>query len=576
MGTLKKAFSSAALAGVGIAALKAVKNKKFCPVCTVKRAFSAVKLHIPEIEKYDNNVALTPPMGWSSWNAFRNTIDEDLIYDIAKAIKISGLSDAGYNYVNLDDCWQSSLRTADGKLQGDLTRFPSGIKPLVEKINALGLKVGIYTSNGTLTCEDLPASLGKEAIDADTFAEWGIEYFKYDFCHNKVIPASAPNIEYISISDLNGNSILEKAAEFCELSAGIRVVKTNKLKSGSYVTGLSSNNGYIQLSGIQIPCDGEYTLTIGIRKGGTWEKFLVVKVNGSEEYELTFPSTMAMTPDGRMQVKIHLNEGENSLKISNPVGSRMDSAFRQYRNMGRELKRATAQYAEKNKMENKPICYSICEWGLNRPWQWGEKAGNLWRTTMDIKAFWLSVVSIYEFNTRLYKYAKPGAWNDPDMLEVGNGSLTVDENIAHFSLWCMMAAPLILGNDIRSFIKEDGTADTDNKTLKILTNKELIAIDQDVRGIQAKRIKTNGICDILIKPLANKELAVCFFNKGGSEKDMSISFDEIHNDSYNDLPKSSIYIVRDLWDKNVVTVGDKISAKVPSHAVKVYRVKASG
>ncbi len=576
MGTLKKAISSAALAGAGIVALKKVNNNKFCPVCTIKRAFSAVKLSIPESEKYDNNVALTPPMGWSSWNAFRNTIDHNLICEIANAIKTSGLSDAGYIYVNLDDCWQSSLRTADGRLQGDLTRFPFGIKPLVEEINSLGLKVGIYSSNGTLTCEDLPASLGNEALDADTFAQWGIEYFKYDFCHNKVIPTSAPNVEYISVSDLNGNLIFEKTAENCELSSSVRVVKTNKLKRGSYVTGLSSNNGYIQVSNFQIPFEGEYALTIGIRKGGTWEKFLVIKANGKDEYEVKFPSTMAMTPDGRMQVKIHLNEGDNSLFISNPVGSRMDSAFRQYRNMGRELKRATAQYAEKNNTENKPICYSICEWGLNRPWQWGEKAGNLWRTTMDIKAFWLSVVSIYEFNVRLYKYAKPGSWNDPDMLEVGNGNLTVDENIAHFSLWCMMAAPLILGNDIRCFLKEDGSPDTDNKILKILTNKELIAIDQDTRGIQAKRIKTNGICDILIKPLQNNELAICFFNKGGSEKDMSIAFDEIHNDSYNDLPKSSIYIVRDLWDKNVIMLGDKISAKVPSHAVKVYRVKASG
>ena len=136
-----------------------------------KKSVNSLKYNGVIDDSYDNSVALTPPMGWSSWNLFRNKINEDLIYDTAVAIKESGLAECGYKYINIDDCWQSSMRDKDGKLQGDLSSFPNGIKTLVEKVNDLGLKLGIYSSNGTLTCEDLPASLGKEAIDADTFAE---------------------------------------------------------------------------------------------------------------------------------------------------------------------------------------------------------------------------------------------------------------------------------------------------------------------------------------------------------------------------------------------------------------------
>ncbi len=575
MNIIKTALAAAALAGAGAALKKNAGSKTFCPVCTAKKLFSEFGLHIPNSDRYDSGTALTPPMGWSSWNTFHNTIDENLIYEIAEAMKNSGLSDAGYRYVNLDDCWQSSLRAPDGRLQGDLARFPSGIKALVEKINALGLKVGIYTSNGTLTCEDLPASLGREAQDADTFASWGIEYFKYDFCHNERIPAAAPLIDYIGLSDAEGKTVAHIEGEFGELSGTARIVKTDKLKSGAYVAGLGGGNGAVRFSHVEIPADGEYVLTVGIRKNGPWAKFLTVTVNGADEYEIDVPSTMAVTPDGRVQAKLSLKEGKNVLSLENPVGSKMDSAFRQYRKMGRELTRATVEYAAKNGTENKPICFSICEWGFNRPWQWGQKAGNLWRTTMDIKAFWASILSIYEFNVRLYKHAAPGAWNDPDMLEVGNGSLTVEENRSHFSLWCMMAAPLILGNDIRQFIKEDKTPDADSKILKILTDKELIAVNQDVRGIQCKRLKTNAISDILIKPLENNELALCFFNKSGSEREMSVSLNDIHNDSYTDLPKTQMYMVRDLWDKNIVMVTDSVKATVPAHGVKVFRIIAS-
>ena len=321
--------------------------------------------------------------------------------------------------------------------------------------------------------------------------------------------------------------------------------------------------------------DGEYILTLGLRKAGLYNKYAQILVNEKDSYETYIPSTKGFTHEGRHQIKIRLNKGENSIKIFNPVASRFDSAVIQYTNMGKQLKRATREYAEKTGQPEKPIVYSICEWGVNRPWKWGAGAGNLWRTTMDIKAFWASILAIYEFNVRLYKYAGVGNWNDPDMLEVGNGNLTDDENMAHFSLWCMMAAPLILGNDVRTFLKEDGTVDTENKTYKIVTNRDMIAIDQDKRGIQGRRIKTTvSLVDILVKPLENKELAVCLFNKGEMTSKAEVSITELTSLGFIDLPKAKEYEVKDIWAEQIFTSQDKISAELPKHSVKVYRIKA--
>ena len=163
------------------------KRNKMCPFCYLRQLFA------PKIEReetpsvYENGVRTTPLMGWSSWNTFRNNIDHKLILDTARALKDSGLYDAGYRYVNLDDNWHSNMRDENGEWQGDLGRFPEGIPALIRELNDMGLKVGLYSSNGTHTCEDLPASLGRERDDARTLAKWGAEYFKYDFCHNEKI-----------------------------------------------------------------------------------------------------------------------------------------------------------------------------------------------------------------------------------------------------------------------------------------------------------------------------------------------------------------------------------------------------
>ena len=571
---IKKTASILAGAGTGVLIGKALKGKKICPACIAKKAFAATQVHVADVEKYNNGVALTPPMGWSSWNTFRNAIDEKLIKDTAEAMKKTGLLDAGYKYVNLDDCWQSSMRTADGKLQGDLTRFPRGMKPLIEEINDLGFKVGLYTSNGTGTCEDLPASLYNEAVDADTLAEWGVEYFKYDFCHNEAIPSIAPSVIKITLGKPGEEDFCEIQAEHGIVSKGAKVVADEKVENGYMVSNLCGGLGELLFDTIEAPEDGDYSLTIVFRKGGLKRKFLVCLVNDEKEYDCYFPSSKGFTPDGRLQIVVNLKKGLNTLKFYNPVASRMDSAQRQYTNMGRELQRATREFAEKNGTPEKPICYSLCEWGMNQPWKWGAKAGNLWRTTHDIKPFWASMLAIYEMNVRFYKYAQVGAWNDPDMLEVGVGQLNMEENKTHFSLWCMMAAPLILGNDIRKFINPDGTVDENNKVLEILKNKELIAVDQDKRGIQAKRIFTDGISDILAKPLENHELAVCLFNKSNKPKEMQISLSKLHSDPFVDLPIKASYEATNLWENETFELKEVIQVTVAPHGVAVYKIKA--
>lgn len=560
----------AAAMGGGLAYLK---KKDICPRCEVKKALAKAKIHYVKDEMYNNGAALTPPMGWSSWNLFRHRIDENVILDIAKAMKESGLSDVGYEYVNIDDCWQSSMRDENGRMQGDLTTFPRGIKWLVEQVNDLGLKLGIYSSNGTLTCEDLPASLYNERIDAETFAEWGIEYFKYDYCHHVLIPTDAPYIDSISIGGecVDGEILFKAKDAFLKGEAKI----VNEDDGNSYVKGLCSGMGKIEFNNIEVPRDGEYIFTLIMRKNTCKGQFCVVTVNGTDKYDFLIAEQKAFSREGRRQIKINLKAGVNTISITNPVGSPMDSAAMQYEKMGKELQRATKKYAEENNCPEKKILYSICEWGWNQPWKWGGKAGNIWRTTPDIQPNWTSVVGIYEFNVRLNKYAQPGAFNDPDMLEVGNGKLTYEENKSHFTLWAMMAAPLILGNDLRAFVNADGTVDKDNKVLQILTNKDVIAVDQDKLGIQCERIKTNLITDILVKPLENNEVAVCFFNKGSSNTQMTCNMADIHNVIKVSLPTAESYTCKELWYKTEEVVTDKISTTVAPHGVKIFRVSAN-
>ena len=506
------------------------KKQGLCPICTLKQFMCKSKLtmKIPDKEFYDGGDSATPPMGWSSWNTFRNNIDEDLIYDTAVALKESGLADAGYKFVNLDDCWHSSVRDENGCLQGDLSRFSSGIDTLCKKINNLGLKVGLYSSNGDYTCEDLPASLGNEKKDAETFNRWGVEYFKYDFCHNIKIPSVAPLIAEIEIRTDKKTDMISPVD--IKLTGLARTTSDKKLESGKYISFLGQGKGRAEFDYV---CEnsGTYPLTLVVKKQGKYDKYLVVKVN-DKYYEMFFPATKAWSTIGRYQCNVELENGVNHISLFNPVCTRADSAYIQYKRMGNAL----------NEASKGRITYSICEWGRNNPENWAWNAGNLWRTTPDIRPIWSWINIIYNINLKSGEFAGPGHWNDPDMLEVGNGKLTFEENKTHFSLWCMMAAPLILGNDIRKY-----KSDTDDKVLSILKNEKMVAINQDILGHQCIRYKRTLKADFLVKKLNGGKYAVCIYNKSNKQAKLTYDSTELPEeisciDSYYEVWSNSEFI----------------------------------
>lgn len=549
------------------------RSRGKCPICALQKITKPTKVTIDtdSEEPYSNGAALTPPMGWSSWNTFRQNISEDLILSTAEAMKKTSLLEAGYQYINLDDCWQSSLRDANGRLQGDLEKFPNGIPHLISQINQMGMKVGLYTSNGTATCEDLPASLGKEVLDAQTFAEWGCEFFKYDFCHHKIISGEAPIIEAIEISAPGSKAELTLYPEDAELSGRARVLNIKRLPSGKGIGLLNHGAGTATFRPV-VNFDGQYVLTLLIYKQfARREKYLQVIVNG-ETYEVFFPTSNGFSATGRTQLIVRLKGGANEIVLRNPIATAADSSYVQYRRMGKALKDATRRVSLERGTREKPIVFSLCEWGTAHPWHWGAKAGNMWRTTHDITTNWTVINYIYERTLGLYQHAGPGAWNDPDMLEVGNGKLTDDENKTHFSLWCMLAAPLILGNDLRLMLSSDGEANPDNPVLKTVTNKSLILIDQDPLGKPAKRIKKMHGIDIIARPLANGDIALCFYNAGSHVKGLSFDINELSTDDYlNFNAPAASYQVHELWSDERFAA-KTISVSLQKHACKVFRI----
>ncbi|QWF82389.1 NPCBM/NEW2 domain-containing protein [Amycolatopsis sp. CA-230715] len=374
-------------------------------------AFTAPALATPAPEPPGKTLGASPPMAWNSWNKFGCDINEQLIRETADAMVGSGLRDAGYQYLNLDDCWAESDRDAAGKLVPSAKHFPSGIKALADYVHGKGLKLGIYTSAGTRTCADtMPGALDHEKDDAQSFADWGVDYLKYDNCNNQGRPATE-----------------------------------------------------------------------------------------------------------------------------------------RYKAMGDALK-ATGR----------PIVYALCEWGENKPWEWGRDVGaQLWRTTGDISDNWASMTGILDKQVGLEAYSGPSAWNDPDMLEVGNGGMTTDEYRAHFALWALMNAPLIAGNDVRSM---------DDATKKILLNKDLIAVDQDWGGKQGHKVRDDGDTEVWAKPMSDGSAAMVLFNRGSAAATMTSSAAEAG------LGQSPDYRLRDLFSGAESETTGTIRAAVPPHGAAVYRV----
>lgn len=377
-------------------------------------------------QKFDQ-LAKTPPMGWNSWNKFHCDVSEILIMQMADAMVSSGMRDAGYEYIVIDDCWQVS-RDKNGEIVPDSVRFPHGMKYVADYVHSKGLKFGIYSCAGKLTCEKRPGGLGHEYQDARTYASYGVDYLKYDWCNSSSQDAKS---SYANMRD-------------------------------------------------------------------------------------------ALFAAGR------------------------------------------------------PIVFSICEWGSNKPWEWAGETGHLWRTTGDIGDNWNSMINIFNQQKDLARYAGPGRWNDPDMLEIGNGGMTTEEYKTHFSLWCMLAAPLMAGNDLQNMTPE---------TKAILMNKEVIAIDQDSLGRQATCYRDNGDYQIWIKALANNEKAVCLLNKSDEKKSVLVDFALLAQirtggrgpgaagrPGVNTPLVLENSIVRDLWEhKDLVLKESSVYVDLPPHTVKLYR-----
>ncbi|WP_328441937.1 NPCBM/NEW2 domain-containing protein [Streptomyces sp. NBC_00444] len=360
-----------------------------------------------------DGLALTPPMGFNNWNSThcRAEFNEAMVKGIADIFVEKGLKDAGYQYVNLDDCWALPERDANGKLVPDPVRFPNGIKAVADYVHSKGLKFGIYTSAGTKTCSNIgfPGALGHEYSDAQQFADWGVDYLKYDNCNNQGVDAK---LRYTTMRD-------------------------------------------------------------------------------------------ALKATGR------------------------------------------------------PIVYSICEWGQNKPWEWASDVGHLWRTTGDISDTWGSMLSILKQNLPLAQYAGPGNWNDPDMLEVGNGGMTDTEYRSHFSLWSIMAAPLLIGSDLR---------EASDATFEILGNKEVIAVDQDTLGKQGAVVSSEGGRWVVAKEMRDGSRAVALFNETGRAQRISTTAKAVG------LPEADAYTLRDLWQHKSYNTAGTISATVPAHGTVLVRV----
>ncbi len=366
------------------------------------------RLPLPELHDVPGNgLARTPPMGWNSWNKFAGKIDDSTIRGVADAMVSSGMRDAGYIYLNIDDTWQGR-RDAQGNITTN-RKFPD-MKALTDYVHSKGLRIGIYSSPGPKTCAGYEGSYGHEEQDAKTYAAWDMDYLKYDWC------------------------------------GAARIYK-----------------------------------------------------------------------DEEMQAV--------------------------YQKMGDALRRT-----------GRPIVYSLCQYGRADVWKWGTKvSGNLWRTTGDIRDNWESMSNIGFNQFALAPFAGPGHWNDPDMLEIGNGGMTNDEYRTHMSLWALLAAPLLAGNDLRTMSEQ---------TKSILLNRDVIAVNQDPLGAQARRVWQQEPYEVWMKPLADGGRAIGLFNRGEDTHRISASF--------RDLGISSGRVsVRDLWQGSSSRLDNAtvFSADVPTHGV---------
>lgn len=481
------------------------------------------------------NTFLPPIMGWSSWNVFRQNIDQEKIMSIAHALVDTGLKDAGYQYLNFDDCWQSSTRSFTGSLQFDLTRFPIGAD-IIQKIHALELKVGLYSSCGVMTCEDLPGSYGLEEKDAQTFYDWGVDFLKYDYCHVVDLKSDepwltqAPLFSQIEFYNQKTKQTIRFFAHEGQLTGKATLISSTP----NVIDGLSHHRGTI-LFNQTIPA-GDYVATITYQKQKNEQRHLLVLdcQKNQQKFIFHFPRSSGWSTTGRIQKQITLNEAIECFSLNNPIHDQQSDAQLRYETMHQALKKS---------YNDEPFVYSICEHGRNKPWKWAPPFAHQYRISYDIENSWASVLSCYQQTVELIPYAVEGSYLDPDMLEIGNHQLTTIENQSHFVLWAFLAAPLILGNDLREWAKEPTIEE-----LKIVTNPEIIAFNQS-RPYLPAAVSTKNEIDLLVKVLENGDVGCVIFNKGEVAQSFKLDFAS--------LPTQVNGLKLSIDQKNVVEVWGK-------------------
>lgn len=459
-----------------------------------------------------DDLAVTPPMGWISWGQFHQEIDEALIRQHADALVESGLRDLGYEYVIVDGGWRAPQRDAEGNLQADPERFPSGIKALAEYVHSRGLKLGLHQPVGQTDCRG--ASPGTQSApggsyeakaqhDAETLAEWDVDYVKFDRCRFAFTEGSvpgAPDVDKITVRR-GDQVVLSREAEAPDnvIRGGARVSACERCSGGAMVEAIGIEDGSLVLVNVAVPEAGDYEIDVSFvfvnrgqfdRSYGVEPYAAYVGINRARPEHVRHAATRPV--DGtvfHVTTTARLDDGRNTVLISNP-SSEEEQLRQAYVAMGQALKST-----------GHPIVYSLS--GASRPWLWARSVGHLARTGFDNVAWWDSgrsgqstpaaVVNAIDLNAPLARYAGPGYWNDPDMLEVGVnhpdirgrflGRLTTEEARSQFSMWAMMAAPLFASADLRTMSRS---------TRDILGNEEVIAINQDPLGRQATRVRVDA------------------------------------------------------------------------------------
>ncbi|MDR1157913.1 MAG: alpha-galactosidase [Oscillospiraceae bacterium] len=549
-----------------------------------------------------SETGLLPAMGWNSWNAFQTNINANLIKRIADSFIRLGLDKAGYEYVVIDDgCYNASL--IGGTLSNHTTNFPLGFKDMSDYVHNLGLKYGMYQDSGARTCGGQPGAYGREDLFAQTMVDWGVDYIKYDFCGNTWDNdryGRAPNIRSLTVRASDGGFEQKINALDAVASGSVTKNTTDNFVSG---IGIGSTAGtpttpYADLTfTVTAPAAGTYTVVIENSANGTGTgvgRYLMLDVNGTRRFETLVPSTGSVTVMQNTETSAELAEGENTLRIYNV--KRAESALYSMAAFKDALVKAGGE----------SVRFSICEWGYNSPWTWAHKVGDSYRITTDIA----NKVSEGQYSWMKYQYDRAvildkytgldKAWADPDMLVVGlkdtdkalvdgvRPYFTHEEDIQHFTAWCMMNAPLMLGMDLTK-------VEVGDPVWQVITNRDVIALDQDPLGVQAKRLKTTATLaamdafttasrmDIIAKPLANGDVAVMFVNVGSTTRTLGISADEILAGLAGKLADAEAfaaaetYTVKDLWSKSLSTLAHDatLTMTVAAHGSRTFRLSPS-